>query len=85
MGGGAGISMHANIRIATETTVWSMPENKIGFFADVGVTYHLARLGQAKGFDMSYGLYLAVSAGRVIGKENVLCGLATHYVKTAKL
>lgn len=44
MGGGVGISVHSPIRIATEKTVFAMPETGIGFFTDVGGSYFLARL-----------------------------------------
>ena len=41
MGGGVGISMFSPFRIATEKTVWSMPECLIGFLTDCGISYHL--------------------------------------------
>ena len=36
MGGGVGLTSHAKIRIACETTIYAMPETGIGFFTDVG-------------------------------------------------
>ena len=44
MGGGVGISIHSPIRIATEKTVFAMPEAKIGLFTAVGGGYFLSRL-----------------------------------------
>jgi len=41
MGGGVGVSAHAPIRIATNNTVYAMPETGIGFFCDVGGSYFL--------------------------------------------
>jgi len=43
MGGGVGLSSHAPFRIATDNTLWAMPETGIGFFADVGASYYLPR------------------------------------------
>ena len=60
MGGGAGISMHSPIRIATDNTVFAMPETAIGFFTDVGGSYFLPRI-QNSDDDISMGLYLGLT------------------------
>ena len=52
MGGGVGISVHSPIRIATESTLFAMPEAKIGLFTDVGGGFFLSRLKN------NLGLYL---------------------------
>src|SRR5699024_11634583 len=36
MGGGVGLSFHADYRIVSEKTKWAMPEMSLGFFPDVG-------------------------------------------------
>ena len=79
MGGGVGISIHAPFRIATESSVFSMPETAIGLYPDVGGSYFLPRLPG------SVGLYLAITAGRVSGKELVQAGIATHFVSDEKI
>lgn len=79
MGGGVGVSIHAPFRIATEKTLFAMPETDIGFFPDVGATYFLSRL------DGEIGTYLALSSARLRGYETVSAGLATHYITTDKL
>lgn len=45
MGGGLGLTAHADLRIVTPTSKMAMPETKIGLFPDVGMTHVLARAG----------------------------------------
>jgi len=44
VGGGVGLSMHNKYKVATENTVFAMPETAIGFFCDVGGSHFLSRL-----------------------------------------
>jgi len=74
MGGGVGVSAHGSIRIATDKTVFAMPETGIGFFPDVGGTYFLPRL--ARGL----GAYMALTGGRLDGADCVAEGLADAYL-----
>ena len=76
MGGGVGISQYAPIRIATDNTVWAMPETKIGFFADRGASYFLTKGKNNEGL----GIYLALTGQTIKGKNLVWCGIATHFV-----
>ena len=39
MGGGMGISTHANHRVTQSNTIFAMPETQIGFFPDIGSSY----------------------------------------------
>ncbi|KIM33217.1 hypothetical protein M408DRAFT_150871 [Serendipita vermifera MAFF 305830] len=63
VGGGVGLSMHAPFRIATERTLFAMPETDIGYFTDVGATHFLSHL------DGHLGTYLALSSDRVAGRQ----------------
>ncbi|XVF41355.1 hypothetical protein PTKIN_Ptkin01aG0273600 [Pterospermum kingtungense] len=79
MGGGAGASMHGRFRVATENTVFAMPETALGLFPDVGASYFLSRL---PGF---FGEYLGLTGSKLDGAEMLACGLATHFVPSANL
>jgi 3-hydroxyisobutyryl-CoA hydrolase len=78
MGGGVGLTWHSPVRIATDNSMYAMPETAIGFFTDVGGSYFLPRI---KNGDFSLGLYLGLTGMRIKGRELVKYGLATHYVK----
>ena len=62
VGGGAGIALPAPIRIATPRTHFAMPETKIGYSPDVGVSYYLAQL------DGYIGAWLAVTGQDIFGR-----------------
>ncbi|KAK0752055.1 crotonase [Schizothecium vesticola] len=79
MGGGVGLSMHAPFRIATERTLFAMPETTIGFFPDVGASYFLPRLPGA------VGTYLALTSERLTGANVFYAGLASHYLHSTSL
>lgn len=79
MGGGVGLSMHAPFRIATEKTVFAMPETTIGFFPDVGGSFFLPRL------DGETGTYLALTSERLNGVQALYAGIATHYLHSSVL
>ncbi|KAI9012215.1 ClpP/crotonase-like domain-containing protein [Hyaloraphidium curvatum] len=79
MGGGVGLSVHAPIRIATERTLFAMPETAIGFFPDVGGSFFLPRL------DGEIGTYLGLTGKRLKGIECLFAGIATHYVPSARV
>lgn len=79
MGGGVGLSVHGKYRVATERTMFAMPETAIGLFPDVGGGYFLPRL------DGKLGLYLGLTGFRLKGKDVVKAGIATHYVESKDL
>jgi enoyl-CoA hydratase len=79
MGGGVGVSAHGSLRIVTERSAVAMPEVGIGFVPDVGGT---ALLSRAPG---ELGTHLALTASRLGPGDALLCGLADHFVPTARL
>ena len=79
MGGGVGISCPCKYRIATERTMFAMPETSIGLFPDVGAGRYLSRLrGRVAQF-------LALTGARLDGAECLALGLATHYIPSDRL
>ncbi|MXP42007.1 enoyl-CoA hydratase/isomerase family protein [Altererythrobacter soli] len=79
MGGGVGISQPAKFRVATENTLFAMPEGAIGLFPDVGAGWYLPRLpGRV-------GQFLALTGARLDGAECLWAGLATHYLPSERL
>lgn len=73
MGGGVGVSVHGSHRVASERTMFAMPETGIGLLPDVGGTYFLPRLpGQT-------GAWLVLTGARLRGADALAAGVATHY------
>lgn len=79
MGGGVGVSVHGSHRVATERTLFAMPETGIGMFPDVGGTYFLPRLPGR------LGMYLALTGARLRAADCYYTGIATHYVPSNRL
>ena len=79
MGGGVGISLPCDFRVATANTRLAMPETGIGLFPDVGGGWYLSRLpGRV-------GEFMALTGARLDGAECHYLGLATHYVDSSAL
>lgn len=79
MGGGVGIALPCDFRVATEHTRFAMPETGIGLFPDVGGGWFLSRL------EGRVGQFLALTGTRIDGAECLALGLATHYLPSAHL
>ena len=87
MGGGVGLSVHGRHRVATDNTLFAMPETAIGallfrsylhrsftgLIPDVGGGYFLPRLPN------NLGMFLALTGHRLKGIDVVHAGVATHY------
>ena len=79
MGGGVGLSIYGDHRLATDNSKFAMPESAIGFFPDVGGSYFLSNLPG------NIGKYIGLT-GEVLGlNELIFFGLATHYFKSDKI
>ena len=79
MGGGVGISCPCRYRVATENTMFAMPETTIGIFPDVGGGRYLSRLRGR------LAQYLALTGARLNGAECEALRLATHYIPSDRL
>jgi enoyl-CoA hydratase len=79
MGGGVGISIHGRYRVATERTLFAMPETAIGMIPDVGGTHALPRLPG------ELGMWLALTGARLKAADCYYAGIATHVVPDDRL
>lgn len=79
MGGGVGLALPCRYRIATENTLFAMPEGAIGLFPDVGAGWYLPRLAGR------IGQFLALTGARLDGAECLWTGVATHYLPSSHL
>lgn len=72
MGGGAGVSIHGALRIASEQLLFAMPETSIGFFPDIGASYFLSRIPQ------QLGTYLGLTGHAIDIADALALGLVDH-------
>jgi enoyl-CoA hydratase len=79
MGGGVGLALPCRYRVATENTLFAMPEGAIGLFPDVGAGWYLPQLPGR------FGPFLALTGARLDGAECLWTGLATHYLPSEAL
>ena len=79
MGGGFGLAGPCRFRVATDNTVFAMPEVGIGFFPDVGSTYFL------RDCPGEIGTYLALTGVSIGPGDMMAAGLATHFVPASMI
>ncbi|CAO3642916.1 unnamed protein product [Cunninghamella blakesleeana] len=79
IGAGAGLSINTPFRIATEHTLFAMPESAIGLFPDVGAGFYFPRL------DGELGTYLACTGHMIKSHDVLYAGLASHFIPSSKL
>lgn len=75
-----GISIHGQYRVATENTLFSMPETAIGLFPDVGSMFWMPRL-----LSKPIANYLALTGQRIRARDLCHFGMATHYILSKDL
>lgn len=78
MGGGVGVSVHGDFRVAGDKTLFAMPETGIGLFPDVGGGHFMPRLHEG------LGLYYALTGERAKAADCMASGIATHYTPSDK-
>ncbi|XBQ15858.1 MAG: enoyl-CoA hydratase/isomerase family protein [Oceanicaulis sp.] len=78
MGGGVGVSVHGEFRVAGDRTLFAMPETGIGFHPDVGGAYFLPRLSG------ELGTWMGLTGARLKTADCIASGVATHYVPTER-
>ena len=94
MGGGVGLSVLGDFRVATEKTLFAMPECAIGIFPDVGASWWLTRLpvwqstvsspsntnNSMVGVPPGFDLFVGMTGSRLNAVDLVKTGIATHFV-----
>ena len=80
MGGGVGISIHGRHRIATERTLFAMPETGIGFFPDVGGTWFLSQQ-----VPVEHGMFLGLTGRQLTAADCITLGIATDVIASSHL
>nr|GEV68767.1 3-hydroxyisobutyryl-CoA hydrolase 1-like [Tanacetum cinerariifolium] len=92
MGGGAGASIHGRFRVATDNSVFAMPETALGLFPDSkSLSTHIFHdmISLKTTFQICYPHwpweYVGLTGARLDGAEMLACGLATHFVPLEKL
>eukprot|EP01017_Pseudomicrothorax_dubius_P010722 TRINITY_DN13867_c0_g1_i3.p1 TRINITY_DN13867_c0_g1~~TRINITY_DN13867_c0_g1_i3.p1 ORF type:complete len:354 (-),score=62.85 TRINITY_DN13867_c0_g1_i3:27-1088(-) len=79
MGFGVFFSVYGKFRIATETTLFGVPECKIGFYPDNTATYYLPKIPK------NVGLYLGLTGDPLIGEEVYHAGIANYILKNNQI
>ena len=79
MGGGVGVSIPGDFWVASEKTLFAMPETGLGLFPDVGGGWFLPRLpGET-------GMYLALTGARIKAPDLYALGIATHHIASDQM
>ncbi len=74
MGAGLGLFRSANYRIASEKSVYAMPEIAIGFFCDVGASWFLNQVMEP------FGHFLGLTGARFNSADALDMGIANYFM-----
>ena len=77
MGGGLGIGVHASCRVADESSVFAMPETRIGAVPDAGVNEFLAKT------PAYFGEIVAATSATFGAADAIATGLADYFIPVA--
>lgn len=75
MGGGVGISVNGQFRVAATDLRMAMPETKIGFYPDVGATFFLSRCPG------EIGTYMGLTGNDISASDALYAGLVDYIVE----
>lgn len=78
-GGGFGLSMASDVRIATQSSSFAMPEARIGFYPDVGASHFLAQMPGSVGRRLGGEALVLTALGAME------CGIVDHLVDEPEL
>uniref|UniRef100_A0A6P7EXI3 3-hydroxyisobutyryl-CoA hydrolase, mitochondrial n=2 Tax=Diabrotica virgifera virgifera TaxID=50390 RepID=A0A6P7EXI3_DIAVI len=79
LGGSLSYIIFAKYRVATENSIFGMPEVKLGFHPNSGATYFYNRCAGKLGY------YLGLTGKTLQGSDIVRAGFATHFCKNNNL
>ncbi|CRG97037.1 3-hydroxyisobutyryl-coenzyme A hydrolase, putative [Plasmodium gallinaceum] len=80
MGGGLGISMYSKHRVIHKNVIFAMPENKIGFFPDIGSCYFFKKY-----FGRNIGLHLGLTSLKLNEADLMNFKVCTNYIENIDL
>ena len=82
MGGAVGLVWHGQFVIATEKAVLGIPEVKIAYFANSGISYHITHNPR---ISRAMARFLCLVTHFPKGEDLVRFGCATHFVHSSKI
>jgi 3-hydroxyisobutyryl-CoA hydrolase len=79
MGSGAGLALSCQLRVATASSTFCLPENSFGYTPDMAALHFLTTQSP------ELAMYLALTGCSLRGAELMVKGIATHYISEENL